>query len=229
MEKTVERVNGARQELETSRLVEELCEHFRVDEICNLICLALGSPELSSAARFQLALVDCLVKRLQLDPSKVFLYDPVFTKIDKQLLDTLGYRIELLESAVKNSEHSSKVLYFLPHASLELTEQVVSQYSPHILLANDVVAHTDRLTKRKLFETYRTLSYMTLLLDSPSPETGFKTVTKNRKNKRAYVEPELDYSKDIMHFNTVTIHRLTISGSWDNAFTDLALHYLNDK
>lgn len=254
MEKVVARINAAEEDVGKSELFLVVLLELGHLDLSHIICLALGSPELSSAARYQLALVKNIVDKLEISPSKVFLYDPVFTDTDKRVISSLGYRLESLEQAVKLCEEGStketkeetkeetkqsetkandtptRILYFLPHASLELTEEVLSQYHAHYLLANDAIAHTDRLTTRKLYDNYRVLSYLVLLTDQPSVDTQFQTVKKKRRQKtKVFVEPKLDFSADKMHFNSTTIKRLPTEGPWDNAFTDLAFHKLGYK
>lgn len=250
MEKIVDRINVAGDDIGKSELLLVILLEIKDLNVSHIICLALGSPELSSAARYQLALVKNLVEELKLRPSKVFFHDPVFTDIDKRLITSLGYHLESLELAVKLCEEEPsttkeetertetkvkdqtrpRILYFLPHASLELTEEILSRYHAHYLLANDALAHTDRLTTRKLYDNYRTLSYLVLLTDQPSVATQFQTVKKKRRQKPSvFVEPKLDFSADMMYFNSTTIKRLPTEGPWDNAFTDLAIHKLGYK
>ena len=250
MEKIVDRINVAEQDIGKAELLLIIVLELEDLDISHIICLALGSPELSSAARYQLALLKKLVEAFKISPSKVFLYDPVFTDTDKQVITSLGYLLESLELAVKlcleepstSNEQSEKTeinakdkttlrtLYFLPHASLELTEEVLSRYHARYLLANDAIAHTDRLTTRKLYDNYRTLSYLVLLTEQSSVDTQFQTVKKKRRQKaNVFVEPKLDFSADNMYFNSTTIKRLPTAGPWGNAFTDLALHKLDYK
>lgn len=246
----MDRINVAEQDIGNSELLLIILLELKDLDISHIICLALGSPELSSAARYQLALLKKLVEGFELSPSKVFLYDPVFTDTDKQVITSLGYHLESLELAVKlcleepsttkeetettetnvEDKTTPRILYFLPHASLELTEEVLSRYHARYLLANDAIAHTDRLTTRKLYDNYRTLSYLVLLTDQSSVETQFQTVKKKRRQKtNVFVEPKLDFSADNMYFNSTTIKRLPTEGPWGNAFTDLALHKLDYK
>lgn len=292
MESILKRTGAAQKDIEGSLLLQLVVLCTKNLRLSALVCLALGLPELSSAARYQLALVHSVVHDLQIGPKRVFFYDPVLTEADRHAIESYGYRIATLESAMatiaKEQEESSReensendkgmpeepatktrddeidpreehmepslptalpteltseqahrstspttpetnphreVLFFLPHASLELTDHLISTYKVSHLLANDVVAHTDRLTKKKLYDSFRALSYLKLLLDAPAVDTGFQTVKKKRRNRQVFQEPDLQH--DPMYFTAATVKRLPSGGPWDNAFTDLAFHSLS--
>lgn len=188
-------------------------------EITTIRCLALGSPSESKNAKYQLAL---LLELQDLFDAKVSVYDPIFNDKDKELLD--GFTIE--EEFTSDSE---KTLYFLPHASLELTEHILNINKPKYFLANDVVTHTDRLTKKKLADMYPSLSILVHLLEDNStvkkPSDGFTTVSRRKKFK----EPVIDYNIESVYFDKVQIHRYLHNSKqapWGTSFTDLAYHYI---
>lgn len=129
--------------IRTSKLFQDISLSLENIEISTIRCLALGSPSESKNARFQLAL---LIELQQLLDAEVSLYDPIFNEKDNEILKDFTIEKEF-------TSDSSKTLYFLPHASLELTEEVLNTNQPKYFLANDVIAHTDRLTKKNLQTT----------------------------------------------------------------------------
>lgn len=182
-------------------------------------CLALGSPSQSSDARYQYALLLELIDLLGV--KEVSLYDPVFTEEDKQLFG--GYKVE----ETFNQPQDKTVLFYIPHLPLEVMEQVVNNEKPVYFLGNDVIAHTDRLTKKKLAELYPSMAIMVQYLDKGKFDDGFTKVTKSRKK---YKEPEITYDFNSVYFNNVKIirylHNFNKSDPWGNSFSDLALHKL---
>ena len=122
--------------IRTSKLFQDISLSLENIEISTIRCLALGSPSESKNARFQLAL---LIELQQLLDAEVSLYDPIFNEKIMRYSKTLQSR--------KNSPAIALNLIFSPHASLELTEEVLNTNQPKYFFANDVIAHTDRLTK----------------------------------------------------------------------------------
>ena len=122
-----------------------------------LNCYALGSPLQSKNALYQFAYLLELADELN---AKVRISDPVLTSHDKELAEKHQCEISF------EPTDSSKTLYFLPHAPLDLTEDIIGKdHKPVYLLCNDMVAHTDRLTKKKLNEQYQNLSLLVHLIE----------------------------------------------------------------
>ncbi|EGW31920.1 uncharacterized protein SPAPADRAFT_61023, partial [Spathaspora passalidarum NRRL Y-27907] len=144
------------------------------DGITTIRCLALGSPIESINARYQLALLVELAKNVS--ASHISVYDPVFTPEDIDLFKDIFENVDTLEEFKTNS---TTTLYFLPHAPLDLTETIFKTHEPMFVLANDIVSHTDRLTKAKLLETYPVLATMVHIANkSEQVDDGFKVVKK---------------------------------------------------
>ncbi|KAH3682787.1 hypothetical protein WICPIJ_006246 [Wickerhamomyces pijperi] len=230
-------------------------------KITKIRCLALGSPSQDHAAMYQLALLVILQKYLQVSDRDVSIYDPVFDEMDKELMGnsddpSLGYTIEEQYSQKEDKSNNDITLYFLPHAPLSLTNVIISQNEPLLLLSNNIITHVDRLTKCQLFEKYPLISKFVTLVKEENVELkeeteaqlkeskeekegdGFETFHTNkrkankrqRQNKFKLIEKELDYSSISSYFNQrITLwsfKKYETSGLWLNAFTDLSLHYV---
>ncbi|KAI5968023.1 hypothetical protein CANMA_002791 [Candida margitis] len=183
-------------------------------------CLALGSPSQSSDARYQYALLLELIDWLGI--TDISIYDPLFTDEDRQLF--ADFKVEEEFSLPQDGN----VLFYIPHLPLEAMELVVNTEKPVVFLGNDVIAHTDRLTKRKLAELYPSMSIMVQYLNNGSGyDDGFTKVTKSRKK---FKEPEIGYDFDSVYFKNVEIvryvHNFNKNDPWGNSFSDLALHRL---
>lgn len=201
--------------IRTSKLFQDISLSLENIEISTIRCLTLGSPSESKNARFQLAL---LIELQQLLDAEVSLYDPIFNEKDNEILKDFTIEKEF-------TSDSSKTLYFLPHASLELTEEVLNTNQPKYFLANDVIAHTDRLTKKKLADNYPTLSIIVHLLGENKVDDGFTRVSRKR-----FKEPVITYDIDSVYFDKVQISRYLHTNkndAWGTSFTDLAYHYIS--
>lgn len=122
----------------------------------------------------------------------VSLYDPIFTKEEIQYLKSLGSEWLIEEEFSENDAIDyESVLYFLPHAPLDLTENILSSQRPHLWLANNMISHTDRYTKAKLCENYPNLGKLVHYLQTNAPPEvkkahdvdGFATFIPKRKRK----------------------------------------------
>lgn len=200
--------------IRTSKLFQDISLSLENIEISTIRCLALGSPSESKNARFQLAL---LIELQQLLDAEVSLYDPIFNEKDNEILKDFTIEKEF-------TSDSSKTLYFLPHASLELTEEVLNTNQPKYFLANDVIAHTDRLTKK----TCRQLPhpfYNCASSRENKVDDGFTRVSRKR-----FKEPVITYDIDSVYFDKVQISRYLHTNkndAWGTSFTDLAYHYIS--
>ncbi|KAG7664983.1 uncharacterized protein J8A68_001511 [[Candida] subhashii] len=209
--------------------------------ITSIRCLALGSPTDSTPAKYQLSLLLQLIPLLNTPEliTTISFYDPIFTELDIQLIKTL------LPTAIIQQEYTPPIpnttLYFLPHAPLDLMEEILKVDKPAYLLCNDLISHTDRLTKRKLSEQYPTIAvcveYLTKSEQTTTAEggDGFIPVTKKRRNKKkgVFVEPEIVYDFDGVYFKGVERERFDHGSDkgdpWGNSFSDLAYHYIIPK
>lgn len=217
-----------------SSLFKETIKLLEDHSITHIRCLALGSPSDSNAALYQFAFLTQICRHFNVNPSNVSLYDPVFNELDNQFLTIVtNFRISEKDTFV-----GLKTLYFLPHASLELTEQVLNDSRPSLLLANDIISHTDRLTKKKIHDTYRTISLLIKVLENtkiaPKESDDFISVTvkkkRNRHKKPVFKEPEIEYNYDNCYFKNAELTRIeNAQGVWGSSFSDIAFHHIIRK
>lgn len=204
--------------------IERSLETVRLERIR---CVALGSPCQEEPALYQLALLMAIAKAKGVD--EISLYDPVFTRLDKAYFEKVGYIVE--EQYTPVNLHLT--LYFLPHAPLTLTSCVLNEH-PRYLLSNNVLSHTERMSKSGLYEKYPLLARVVYQLEQSTrpPVDDFQPVVSKRKNRRPnknrYVEKELDYSIIDAYFSkpSLTSYKEFEEGPWLNSFTDLSLHVL---
>lgn len=186
-----------------------------------LRCLALGSPQESTPALYQLALVILLSNLLNIP--QVSLYDPVFNNYDLKLFDSLNFTVsESFTSSLKST------FYFLPHAPLSLTNMIFTTNKPKYFLANHLQNHTDRYTKLQLFQKYPLIASLINLVHSKHTSNGFQEVKTRRNKKNTYKEPEIDYDYSNYYFKGLKIVSLTKNNGkndpWGSSFSDLAYH-----
>lgn len=231
------KLDAFQESISASPLFEESVEAFGEfsisEQVVRIRCLALGSPSESNAALYQLAYLNELVKLFKIDPLKVSLYDPVFVDADIDLFEKLQYTVD---TVTPDSFESDSTLFYLPHADLKLTEDVILTSEPRFLLGNWVLSHTESFTKKKLFDEYKIMALLKNSMEeksisSESSESSeFTIVKKKRNNKLVYVEPKIDYCYDEVYFKEVLAKKFDkIKGIWGNAFSDLALHEIKKR
>lgn len=227
-----------RDTLETSVLWTAVKE--QLGQAPRAVCLALGLPTMDSALLYQLALFQLIVETC--GATVVYVYDPVFEPEDVALFGRLGYTV-LPEptGAMIHSDlcSSDTTLWFLPHAELTLTEELLAA-SPKLLLANDLSVHGGKYTERELYDKY---PYVGLALhrciasgkpsaalqDPQSPQDPvvladtFQKVSRRRRHRKQLPAP-IDYDYSRVHYTACVRTVLPCSGPWGNAFSDLAFH-----
>lgn len=230
-----------RETVRSSEMFKNLKEHLEPHrkDIRRVRCLAIGSFHEEFAALYQLALLleTCdHLKPSEGEPIRVSVYDPVFTTSDQDFIKNLGPDWSVDEETPWEPSEARYVLFFLPHAPLDLTERVVTLDRPHLWLANHIVKHTDRYTKFQLFDKYPVLSKLLNSLVNAQesvPDSEFKPFVsrKNRrKNKTRIQEQVIDYSAIPTHFSKCKILTDFNNGKtladqpWINSFSDLTLH-----
>jgi len=231
-----------------SNLKEILSQHK--DKICNIRCLAIGSFTQEFPAKYQLALLLELIDYLLNDKisPKVSIYDPVFNDSDLGYLDKCHPEWEVKEEVDKETFNPNSTLFFLPHAPLGLTEQILNEEKPKLFLANNIIQHIDRYTKGELNEKYPLLSKLVYLVESKSEISqkqeiinsssidGFTAFVPKRKRKQKskykFVEKIIDYDSIESVFTQCTITSTFDEGKllrdqpWVNSFSDLAMHII---
>ena len=96
----------------------------KVDPV-HLVCLGLGKPTLNRCSQYQLALLVLLKEHFQ--PS-CLAFDPIFSETDKAVLVELGIEVARPEARHISVSKFEPVLYFMPHCSLELFDDVLSHH-----------------------------------------------------------------------------------------------------
>lgn len=215
-----------------SKFFVECCASLEeyASDIKNIRCLALGSPVESNAALYQFAFTLALGDYCKIDRSHITFYDPIFNDDDREILELKS------KCLIKEDSDTDRLntLYFLPHASLEVTEKFINSKKPIFFLGNDLISHTDRLTKKKLDEKYSTLSLLVKKLEdnqNDKIDDGFiKLKPKKRRNKiNIYQEPDVKYDYTKAYFSDITSTKFKeMDEKWGNAFSDLAFHHIMD-
>lgn len=212
------KLDGFRLVIRDSDLFKDTIDVINYD-ISHIRCLALGSPVSSKASLYQFAYLLELCHHFEVNTS---LYDPIFNKNDELLFREFGSMVKVdIEF-----EYDALTLYFLPHADLAVTNDLIVNYNPSYILANNLVSHTDRLSKQKLHDKYRMLSLLVNLMGlEPESNDEFTPVRSKRKNKNKFVPPVINYDYLTCYFNSIELNVLKNNkGVWANAFTDLAFH-----
>lgn len=120
----------------------------------DVLCLGLGSPSSSREARAQLAFLISSFTILEIGPSDVSVYDPVFTDADKTLFQSFGMRC-LSDTDVMHGVERPTILY-MPHCDLKLYENIIGanwseeQLARIIFIANRFSDYTDNHPHSKL-------------------------------------------------------------------------------
>lgn len=220
-------------------------------------CLAIGSFTEDFPARYQLALLLEIIEYLEHTsdtPSIVVsVYDPVFTNQDKDFIKEKGLFWSIDETLPPKNFESDSTLFFLPHAPLDLTENILVKERPKYFLANNVIQHADRYTALQLNTKYPILSKLANMLNSSQnkniktyntnredllKDDGFiinvskKKHRKNKNNKYIFEEPHIDYSLIDSYFYACKILTNFNNGQhlknqpWINSFSDLTFHII---
>lgn len=246
--------------IKNSEMFKHLC--IKLDEIAHEIskirCLAIGSFAQDFQARYQMAFLLNLVSYLNFSKAEdsnhvsVSIYDPVFDERDLKYIADLGSQWTVDPITIDNKDTidppCKDILFFLPHAPLDLTQTVILQEQPLLLLANNLTQHTDRYTKSKLYDKYPIISKLVHILDNNDEQLtskdkvedsnldGFTVIQKesrrrNRKNKSIkFTEPTINYDAIDSYFTNIKIRTTFDDGKllkdqpWINSFSDLALH-----
>ncbi|SCU97473.1 LAFA_0G11606g1_1 [Lachancea sp. 'fantastica'] len=212
-----------------------------VGNVRQIRCLAIGSFFEEFAALYQLALLLELTEHFNAEsekPLEVSIYDPVFTKADKEFISKQGPEWSIDEKLEDDTTKTEDVLFFLPHAPLDLTEDILTLEKPKLMLANHVAKHVDRYTKSQLFKKYPKLAKLNHLLgptesDVLVPSSDFQTFVSRRarrKRKNIPSQDPADYSAVETYFGQISIltdfdgGTILANEPWLNSFSDLALH-----
>lgn len=202
---------------------------FAGKKFTHIRSLALGQPTANFQARYQLAYLLELADHLEVTPTNISHWDPVFDDNDTDLLvNQLGHCIDEVYDVPTGS-----VLYYMPHAELTMTNTILQQEQPRWLVANNIVNHTDRYTKQKLMDTYPLIAHIVHALESTTTndndktpsDDGFEKVVPKRRNRKQFVPQPITYDFDQYYFSgarqTPFRHNNLKQAVWQNAFLDL--------
>ncbi|CCE61877.1 hypothetical protein TPHA_0B02050 [Tetrapisispora phaffii CBS 4417] len=236
-----------------TELVDILCEKYK--GIDRIRCLALGSFHEEIPARYQFALLLEIIEKIEHENGKqlkVSIYDPVFTNDDIEYIGKNGINWTIDENPPQWSNFTDSTIYYLPHAPLDLTENVIKNEHPKIWLANNLIEHSDRYTKAQLYDKYPVIAKLVYILTSNSSVSGNSGVIQDkkiqedgftrfesskkkrgRKKKLAVSQCSFDYSLIESYFNNCRFESKFNDGlllnnkPWINSFSDLTLHIID--
>lgn len=253
------KLNECRETVKESSMFQDLISQLQpiVKSVSAIRCLAIGSFVDDFPARYQLALLLEIVEYIksfnEVDKTLVSIFDPVFNDEDKRFIQELGSTWTIDEELPSKNFNNESTFYFLPHAPLDLTENVLIKEMPKYYLANNIIQHTDRYTASQLHEKYPVISKLVHLIQKNEREIakdtepnrvdaatdGFTTFVskRNRKNKKSnkyiFKEPPIDYSAIKTYFNEAKVVTDFNNGEhlkdkpWVNSFSDLSFHIIN--
>ncbi|KAI5956601.1 hypothetical protein KGF54_001076 [Candida jiufengensis] len=217
----MDKIDKYRNDIRDSKFFTEIKESLNDYKFNRIRCLALGSITDNSNSRYQYALLLELIDYFEIKIEMVSIYDPIFNDKDKEILR--DFEIE------ENFSHpkDESTLFYIPHLPLEIMEQIVQKEQPVYFIGNDIISHTDRLSKQKLNDLYPSMSIMVNLLNDKSNNDGFTKIIKNRKQ---FKEPEIEYDSNSVYFKKVEIIRYIYNFNkndiWGTSFSDIAFHKL---
>lgn len=145
--------------LQQSKFMERLAQIFQefdLPEINSIRCLALGPPSDTAStmpAMYQLALLQLLTELLRVPNTHVSVWDPVFSDMDKSILEKSGYQVS---PELPNVELNC-CLFYMPHAPLSLTNDILATLEKSkisIILGNLLTTYDTRVSPADLEEKY---------------------------------------------------------------------------
>ncbi|KAK0459564.1 SRR1-domain-containing protein [Desarmillaria tabescens] len=95
----------------------------------DVLCLGLGSPCSSPNSRAQLAFLLLICKSLNIDHSRVSLYDPVFTEEDLCFFAEQKLKVLPTNNEREGYAIESPTLVYMPHCDMELHEGILKDNS----------------------------------------------------------------------------------------------------
>ncbi|ORX50287.1 hypothetical protein BCR36DRAFT_326860 [Piromyces finnis] len=164
---------------------KEKPEYFNVD----IVSYGIGNFMKSRISQFQFALCILLKANLKLN-GKVYFYDPIFTEVEKEVINNYGFEV------IEDNEHGKRninkmTLFYMPHCNYNLYNNVLGtnwelgKLSKLILIGNDFSIYDENMVSSKL-----------------ESEAPFLKAILPLTKKVAF--PELFESNDI--FNNTSIH-----------------------
>ncbi|CAL7938095.1 unnamed protein product [Xylocopa violacea] len=155
------KLHEAENELKNSMFANNVFHYLKnslsvlnVNGISDILCYGLGHFSNRKSSKYQLALLLCLKKHYS---SQVYLYDPVFSSREIELLKGLGCNIIEINEEGKHVIHDNVTLVYMPHCSIHLINNFLyanwcKKLNKCILLTNsfsivvDNLRHSNRFT-----------------------------------------------------------------------------------
>ncbi|TBU48014.1 SRR1-domain-containing protein [Dichomitus squalens] len=189
LEKTSEELARTNWLRDTQQALRESLEGafaLESDVVPDVLCLGLGSPASSRDARAQLAFLLAACDDLRIPRKNVYVFDPVFTDQDRELLAQLGLT-SLPENRVARHRVQSPTIVFMPHCDLHLYDNLFrenwgKEQLPRILLiANRLSEYAANIPSRKLNAEYPCVARLAPYLTSRplQPSVAFPTAFNN--------------------------------------------------
>ncbi|KAK0210593.1 SRR1-domain-containing protein [Desarmillaria ectypa] len=110
-------------------IVQESSSAVHNNECPDVLCLGLGSPCSSPNSRAQLAFLLLICKTLNIDYSRVSLYDPVFTEEDICFFEEQKLKVLPKSHEREGYAIESPTLVYMPHCDMELHEDILKDNS----------------------------------------------------------------------------------------------------
>ncbi len=245
-------------EISSSPLFECITDTITLHITTNIQCLAIGLPFTSTPALYQLALLDLIAERLGVTKDKILIWDPILSLdhndefdavepkevvLNQMGLEKLGFTISEPTTTDQHSDQDINInhdtFYFLPHAPMDLTEIILRNNHPKMLLGNNVLVHALRLPsenfKIKCPSMNQVVKVAQPSLNStiPTGEFKFQTVTKKKKRrnrKKNNIANVDEHNEDVNFVKSCIITELpdeTNNIDFARAFSDLAFHLID--
>ncbi|XP_041349563.1 2-(3-amino-3-carboxypropyl)histidine synthase subunit 1-like isoform X2 [Gigantopelta aegis] len=130
------------------------------ESVCHIQFVSYGIGHFSSCiiARYQLCLILAVREQLEIPESCCFVYDPVFTAVEKQALEKLNFNI-ISQNEEGKRPCTSPTLVFMPHCGKALYNNLLfenwepTQLVNLILIGNSFTSMVDRTPERLLKKT----------------------------------------------------------------------------
>lgn len=150
-------IDSYREVIRKSDLFGKTIECLQSYNISKIRCLALGSFAEEFPAKYQLALLLEILDNIN-TIKEVSLYDPVFNEVDKLFIKEQSNWHIVEQEHYQDTGNCGETLFYMPHAPLDLTEEVIKREKPKLILGNEMSQHTDRYTEKQLYDKYPLLS-----------------------------------------------------------------------
>ncbi|CAG8448321.1 157_t:CDS:2 [Acaulospora morrowiae] len=130
-EDVISYVEEKRQALMENAFYQELEENIKIKilppnrpTLVDIVCYGIGSIEKSYRSQYQFALL-LILKNLLKITSKIYVYDPVLTEVDIEVLTY--FNVELIKTNEKAKRTiSNQTLFYMPHCPLGLYDNLIS-------------------------------------------------------------------------------------------------------